>query len=891
MTVQRTATTPTGISFRQANAQGLASPDWFTQELHAMVVTQKDFADAIAMTPAAVSRFVKGQAASKSLIEGMIRYFKIAEEDQLDFARYIRGGSSLIPQIPAHPLAGSARRNNLPRQLTTLVGRADVCGQAVDLLQENTLVTLTGEAGIGKTRLALAVGEDLLGSFADGIYFVALAAVRETDRVIAAIAAALDVKEAGGGGRLLDRLKDHLRDRELLLILDNFEQVQVAAPLITDLLRAAPRLKALITSREALQVEGEQVFRLAPLTSQAATTLFSERARAVQTGFCLTGENESVIAAICARLDGLPLALELAAARSTLFSPPALLARLDQRLIVLTGGRADSPLRHQTLRAALAWSYDLLLPAEQRLFRQLAVFAGGWTLDAAAAVCGLTDLTTLDTVDSLLTKSLIYRSETNSDPRFAMLETIREYAAEQLAASGDESVLRQAHADYYLQLAENAATLLEGAEQTRWLDRLDQEQDNFRSALSWAKTQDGDTTARLTGALWPYWQARSHWTEGRQWIAAALAGRIVTHEQRARLLLGAGTLARLQGDSVQAHSWLDESRTAYRILGDQRGEAACLYELADLARLAEDRATSLRLGAESLALARRTQDSIGIIRALLFCIDENEDGQDATRRYQEALQLSQEQQYLPGIAMAKHRLAGLAEEQGDLPHATALYEESLSLFHELGDQRRIATVTEILGELMATDNPLQARTYFEQALTIWRQIGGREGLLSVAYNLAGLAHAAADWSTTAVYAAQGLREARAAGNVRGIRDGLLLLGHAHIHLSQLTEASATYNEALGMLNGATPPALWTRTLLGFALLAASDGRLEDAASLLGAIDAQGPLSGHEQADYEGVASVVRVGFDAPTLAATWTVARAWTVAETLAWLRPDRAAA
>src|SRR6266852_4875421 len=447
----------------------------------------------------------------------------------------------------------SLPQSRLPAPLTPLVGREQEIAAVCALLwrPEVRLVTLTGTGGVGKTRLALGVAAAVNADFADGICFVALAPLIDPGLVLSTIAQALGVQEQGSRP-LLEGLQDHLREKQLLLLLDNFEQVVSAAPVVAELLVAAPRLRVLMTSRTSLHLSGEHEFAVPPLslpdlrdlppldrlTQYGAIRLFIERAQAVKSDFALTKENAAAIAAICHQVDGLPLAIELAAGRSKLFSPQALLPRLRNRLKLLVGGAQDLPLRQQTLRGTIAWSYDLLDQAEKILFRRLAVFVGGCTLEAAEAVCHPDrDLEgdVLDAVERLVDKSLLRQeAQADGEPRLLMLETIREYALERLAASGETEATRRRHADYYLALAEQAEPLLAGEQQVPWLNRLEQEHENLRAALTWVFQEAGgadlhlkaalrEQTLRLVGALWSFWYIHCHYREGKQWLQAALA--------------------------------------------------------------------------------------------------------------------------------------------------------------------------------------------------------------------------------------------------------------------------------------------------------------------------------------------------------------------------------
>ncbi|MDP9371880.1 MAG: protein kinase, partial [Chloroflexota bacterium] len=446
------------------------------------------------------------------------------------------------PSVPLVSAAPARRFDNLPAPPTPLIGRGRELESLQDLLLDPDvrLVTVTGPGGIGKTRLALEAARQAAEEFAGGVCFVPLAAIRDPQFVMPTVARMLEVDEVAGRP-MVEVLGHALRERDLLLVLDNLEQVIEAAGDLGSLLAACPRLAILATSREPLHLRAEHVVATPPLAvpplgqrgslahlgAQAAgryeaVTLFAERARAVRPDFALTDANASVVAALCARLDGLPLAIELAAARSRHLAPAALLARWERRLPLLAGGPRDLPERQRTLRDAIAWSHDLLTPAEQALFRRLAVFAGGFTLEAAEAVCLPPDderTAIADGVWALADKSLLRREDApDGEAHFGMLETIREFGLEHLAASGEETAVRQAHAAYVLALVERAEPALTGPEQGIWFDRLEIEHDNLRAALAWTlDRRAADVALRLGAAPWRFWSARGYLAEGRGW--------------------------------------------------------------------------------------------------------------------------------------------------------------------------------------------------------------------------------------------------------------------------------------------------------------------------------------------------------------------------------------
>ncbi len=440
------------------------------------------------------------------------------------FQLVISGLPADFPPLKTLDISG----NNLPSQPTALIGREQEAATVQHLLQreEVRLLTLTGPGGSGKTRLGLQVAAELSDGFADGVYFVNLAPLSDPEFVVPTIAQALALK-ATGSQPFLDLLKASLREKQLLLLLDNFEQVVSAAIQVAELLDSCPELKVVVTSRMALHLRGEQEFTVSPLavpdphhlpdlvtlSQYEAVALFILRAQSLKPDFHMNHANAPTIAEICARLDGLPLAIELAAARSKVLPPQALLARLGQRLALLTGGARDAPARQQTLRDTIKWSYDLLETEEQRLFRWLSVFAGGSTLEAMETVghgTGHEEINVLNRVASLIDKSLVQqRDQEAGEPRFTMLETVREYGLERLSESREAGVSQRAHALYYLALAQEAEPHLKGPQQVLWWRRLEQEQENLRAALVWLiKQEEGELALRLSGALWRFWRIR-----------------------------------------------------------------------------------------------------------------------------------------------------------------------------------------------------------------------------------------------------------------------------------------------------------------------------------------------------------------------------------------------
>jgi predicted ATPase/class 3 adenylate cyclase len=565
----------------------------------------------------------------------------LGEHRLKDIAHSERLHQLVIDDLPADfppPRTQDARPNNLPAQLTSFVGREGEIAEVRGLLGRTRLLTLTGPGGAGKTRLALQVAAGTLTEYGDGAFFVDLSSVTDPALVPSVLARALGVPEVAGRA-ILEAVVDHLHDRELLLLVDNFEQVAEASPVIEELLTSAPKLKVLVTSRVVLSIRGEQEYVVPPLEPPDperlpdlltlgkfdAVRLFTERALAVRPRFRVTEENASAVAEITARLDGLPLAIELAATRTKVLTPEQILPRLQKRLSILTSGGRTLPERQRTLRGAIAWSHDLLDDTEQRLFARLSVFAGGWTLESAEVVCAPEELGLdgLDGLTSLVDKSLIRRIEPAAgEPRFSMLETIREFGQEQLEAGGELDLILRRHAEHFLRLAVEAEPHLTADDQVEWLDRCDREHANIRNALRWAiETGEADRAQEAAGALWRFWQQRGHLTEGRRWLGEILgmpSGRGPT-PGRAKALIGAGGIAWWQQDREATGALYAEALAIERELGDPARVAEALYNLAFVVA-GDDLESASRLLEESLELFRRVGDERGVAQVLTMLV-------------------------------------------------------------------------------------------------------------------------------------------------------------------------------------------------------------------------------------------------------------------------------
>jgi predicted ATPase/DNA-binding winged helix-turn-helix (wHTH) protein/tetratricopeptide (TPR) repeat protein len=588
---------------------------------------------------------------------------------------------------------------NLPAPRTSLIGREQQEVEAAGLLlrQDVRLLTLTGSGGAGKTRLAIAIAAAIAEHFPAGVQFVNLAPVTHPDLVATALANALEIPKAGN--RTVPQLiGEQLRNAgPFLLVLDNFEQVLAAATVVAETLEACPSLKILVTSRSSLRVYGEQEFPVAALAQDSAIELFAQRAAAVWPGFAITPENAPTIHEICLRLDGLPLAIELAAARTKVLSPAAILERLQNRLQLLTAGALDLPERQQTLRKTIDWSHELLNDAERKLFRRFSVFVGGCTMEAAEAVCNTrldlgVDL--FDGLSSLVDKNLIqHTGRAGVEPRFAMLETIREYAHACLADSGELPATQRAHAAYCLVLAEEGNPALSPEDRSRWLAQCDAEIDNFRLALDWLfQKPDLEWGLRLCTALFLFWDIREHLTEARTRLETILrlAGNGHSRE-RAKVSHFLGALATTQGDFSAAEHHLQQSLSIYEDLGDQPGIAASLNGLAINARDRGDYASAQSNFERSLACWRLLPDRLAMARCL-------------------------------------HNLANVVKVRGDYPRARWALREATEIFEELGDRSGAAWSINQLGDISREqDDNVAAHEFYQRALTAFREAGDAWG--------------------------------------------------------------------------------------------------------------------------------------------------------------------
>jgi predicted ATPase/transcriptional regulator with XRE-family HTH domain len=719
------------------------------------------------------------------------------------------------------------RDNTLPLPLTLLVGRDEEVVAVSALLQrpEVRLVTLTGAGGIGKTRLALRVAAELAADFRNGVVFISLAALQDPALVIPTIIHSLGLKETEQWSPF-DLLQIALRDRQQLLLLDNFERSVQAAPQLMGLLARCPQLKLLVTSRAVLQVQGEYEFQVSPLalprreqilayetlTEYAAVALFLQRAQTIKADFQLTDANAAAIASICLRLDGLPLALELAAARIKLLSPQELLARLEHPLAVLTDGPRDLPVRQQTLRNTLHWSYQLLSAWEQHMFRLLSVFVGGCTMEAAETVAASQiaieqEHFVLDGLSSLISKSLALTVQQEGEPsRLFLLETIREYGLECLEASGEIERVRNAHAMYYLRLAEEAEQHVSGRERARWLARLEREHNNLQAALEWFldQTEQGanrEMGLRLATALGKFWLIRGHGSYGRTALERALAN---SEGAPARYLAKgfatAGLIASGQGDLGQAEICIEKSLALSRQLGNTRGEARALRELGNVAMLRGENDKARALLEEGLTLFRELGDMLGINDSLVT-------------------------------------LADVFLIQGMYTRASSLLEESLAFYRKAGPVAMVSQTLNLLANaVFFQGDVLRAQTLLGESLPLAKEADDKDSI-AYALMLLGLVHLIQGETKTAhALLEEGLDLARIGGWQERMAWGIYGLGWTAFFEQRYETARSLFEEGLALIQAVGNQVFIAFYLEGLASVIAFQGQLAQAARLWGAVE-------------------------------------------------------
>ncbi len=790
-----------------------------------------------------------------------------------DFATPERIHQLIIAGLPAdfRPLRSQvALAHNLPAQVTSFVGRERQVAEARQMIETRRLVTLTGVGGAGKTRLALRVASDVLEEFPDGVWFVELAPLADPALVPQALASTLGLGEHPGRS-LEATLAEYLRSRQVLVVLDNCEHVIAAsAALVEPLLTGSPKLRVLATSREALGVSGEVILpvpslsvpadhRLPPVEALAtfeAVRLFVHRASAAAPEFRLTEANAPAVVQVCRRLDGLPLAIELAAARVKVLSVEQIAARLDDRFRLLTGGSRTALPRHQTLQAAMDWSYDLLSEEERVLLRRLSVCSGGFTLEAAEMISSdgaLGAPEVLDVLTHLVDKSLVLVDEDEGQKRYRMLETVRQYGRDKLWQSGESERLRTRHREWFLALAEQAEPELRGPDQAAWLTRLDVEHKNLRAALEWSKQEPGSGEAclRLTGALWWFWNIRSHWSEARSWLEGALAHAGSTPgPARIKVMQAAGFLAYGQDDYARAVALGEESLARCRASGDVHGVAVSFNLLGLVAWGQGDTGYAATLFTQSLALFKETRDPGGIARSL-------------------------------------YDLGNVAGAQGDYARAEAMYTESLSLARNLGDARIIADSLNNLGHVVHQQGDAErAARLLQESLSLARMLGYRQGIARGLFRLGLVERRRGQLDRAVELLEESLGLFRDSGDRGSAAFTLATLGTLAQARGEYDLAAARLKESLHQLKELGQRGSIAKALEGLAALHMARGAAERCARLLGAAEAlresiRTSVPAAERDDYERSLADARTALGDEAFAAARAAGRTLTTEQAI----------
>jgi predicted ATPase/predicted Ser/Thr protein kinase len=847
-----------------------------------------------------------------------------------------------------------ATRDNLPQQLTPFVGRSRELAEIRRLLSSSRLLTLSGPGGIGKTRLALQIAADSRREYDDGIRFVEFASLSDAGLVPQTVASALGVREERGRS-ITDTVVDLLRDRRLLLVFDNCEHLVGACAHIAEvLLRSSANVQILATSREPLAITGEIVFRVPPLavpdperasdiksvSEYEAVELFVQRARAVRSTFAITDAIAVPLAKLCVQLEGIPLAIELAASRTTVLSIEQITVRLHDRLKLLTGGSRTALPRQQTLSAAIDWSYNLLSEAEKLLFRRLSVFSGGWTLEAAEAVCSghaVEQDTVLELLSGLVDKSLVLVEERDGEQRYRFMVTLLEYAQQRLMQTEEGEAIQQRHAAFFVALAVEADPKLMKTEQKVWLERLNADYDNLRAALNWTCAQNVESGLRLAGALGRFWYMRGHLDEGRKWLEQVLESSADAQPgQRVKPLNAAALIALSQGDYLKARSFTEQALVLSRISGDKYETAEALNNLAILDAETADFTGARRLLEDSLAIRRELNDKGGVAITLnnlgVLGLRVGEFAA-ASSLFQEGLAISRDvgdrhriatmvlncgevarrlgnqaaahSLIQEGLALAKDLgdkslipvalmcLGDVAGQQGDHPTASALHKEALELSRELGDKRLIAVAQLALGiEAERHEEYATARSLFEESVTIWRELGERAEIVAALNGLGRVTARQADYAAARALHEEGLAISQQSGAKVGVAQSLGGLADVARMQAEYVLAMALYRQSLEMWRNVGERTEFPRALENLAAVMSAVGQHDRAVRLWGAAETlRGtilvPRPASESEQYSRQINGARVTLDECGFATAWAQGQAMDIDRAIAYALDD----
>ncbi len=843
--------------------------EWLKRRRSALGLTQEQLALQLNCSTSALRKFESEERRpSAEVVEQLADIFNISPEERAAFLRFARGDwqaiSSGNEDVPWH-VSRTAPRSNLPAATTSFIGREKERAEIKSLVEKNRLVTLAGAGGIGKTRLSLETVHPLLHAFPDGVWFIELAPLSDPALVPQTMVSTLGLIDQAGRSAL-DILTDFLPTKRALLILDNCEHlIQTCAQLAETLLRTCPDLHMLTTSREALGVPGEitfsvpalsvpefeQSFVIETLTKYEAVQLFIERARTALPGFVLTQNNVRAVTQVCHQLDGIPLALELAAARIKMMSLEEIASHLNDRFHLLTGGARTALPRHQTLQAMIDWSHDLLSDPERILLRRLSVFAGGWSLEAAESICqgeGIDAGEILDLLTQLLNKSLlITEREQGRETRYHMLETIRQYAREKLWAAGEGAMMRQQHLAYFLDLAERAEPNLRAFDMAIWLDRLETEHDNISLAMEWALESDVEAELRLASALWWFWHIRDHKSEGTEWLERALsietmesgdqpltAGRAMI---RGKALYVAGFLRLMFWETDKAKMLSEESLALFQELGPEgkRGMAYALWNLGVVAGQQPDLRQMKELMQESLALFHEVGDKFGIAQSISHDAATelgDSDYERARALAEECLVLRKEIGDKDGIAISLIDLGYLASQQGDYKQAVTLCEAGLTLFRELGNKWGIYMALVHLGlAAQGRGRYGQATTVLEEALAFAQDSGNKFLSARGLRHLGEVAAAQGDYKEAEMRYEEEVAIGRQIGNTGQIAAGIRGMGKVAWAQGEYGQATQKFEEALAVSQETENKFGTALALYGLGRVAQSQGNYSSARAL------------------------------------------------------------